>query len=65
MPPMNKNHTMTIGANEKPTLSVPNLWTEKRMIKIAIEIPTTAPETIHHYNVMMIVPDFVQHAIYK
>jgi len=33
-----------IGANAKPTLSVPNRCTENRTTKIAIVIPTTASE---------------------
>ena len=40
--PMNKiNQIRIAGANALPTLSVPNLWTEKKIIKIATDIPTT------------------------
>jgi hypothetical protein len=43
---MNENHNKITGANAKPTLSVPSLWTENRTIKIAIEMPTTASARI-------------------
>ena len=55
MPLMNKNHTKMIGANEKPTLSVPNRWTEKSRIKIATETPTTASRWIFNTSEVFLV----------
>ena len=37
------NHKSTTGANVKPTLLVPNLWTAKRSTRIAHVTPTMVP----------------------
>jgi len=47
---MKRNHTKMIGANENPTLSVPNRCIQNRPTKIAIAIPTTASEKTRMKN---------------